>query len=794
MRKCIAVFLIAALALGLSVPAFAEPQYVTTVFLPPEKDEAYWEREFQLNKEQDWEVNGLPAYDGPLPDAPAPTEAERAKWKEDAQKALEEHQQWQETDLSMEAGRRGKLMEQVFGDKLHEFSIPETTFEGSYQEFSGNDGSTTRVYEDGSVDTKYADGSWEGMDNQGNRVAEDKDGNRTISFINGDTGTYRDGTLTVKQTDGATVTYRPDDTISWTNDTGLVIDYNAYGERTAIGFEGGDKVELVHGQLPPGDQKITGPNGAYLDWHNGNTSELSEDGMSVVDGDGNYGLKVKGTNGATGKLEIDPEYNQHIDEEATIAEKQKNNGKGGTIYTSDTKIDVSSMDGGALEIISDNNHDDKISVTYQDPDGNVSTDKQFGNGFFEKTYESADGKERYHESLDENGLNAEYTDKDGTHKLTQTVVNEDGSVSIKYDGGAEIRMNPDGTTEGDFANGVKIALDKDGNPRELSAEGERYTFDEDGKLLEAEFTLPDGSQMIKDENGCRMIRPDGEELTVDAEGNVYDKNGELVKGAHDDEGFDDPSKWAKPETPLTDTPSVPTGDALSRESVTGSYPISGSVMRIREDGSEGTEAFSCTAVIAPVGDDSLSLTIDGTDMGTGIYNESNGTFSVVFDGTEHIACSFRKSGDNVALHLTSTEKTEAGTVTTGTLSGEKNGLTLEAICGTYADVGGSTYRTLDEHWKEIVMSVPEGTTITVFDVGDGCIDFKTSVTGESTGERLRFDPATGVATASYKPEGIAVPMVYKAQFKDLGGGRYSVRITTMWGDDVWLDFTGEKSP
>ena len=65
MRKCIAVFLIAALALGLSVPAFAEPQYVTTVFLPPEKDEAYWEREFRLNKEQDWEVNGLPAYDGP---------------------------------------------------------------------------------------------------------------------------------------------------------------------------------------------------------------------------------------------------------------------------------------------------------------------------------------------------------------------------------------------------------------------------------------------------------------------------------------------------------------------------------------------------------------------------------------------------------------------------------------------------------------------------------------------------------------------------------------------------------
>ena len=554
MRKCIAVFLIAALALGLSVPAFAEPQYVTTVFLPPEKDEAYWEREFRLNKEQDWEVNGLPEYTGPEANAPAPTEAELAKWKEDAQKALEEHQQWQETDLSLESERRGKLMEQVFGDKLHEFSVPETTFEGNYQEFTGNDGSVTRVYEDGSVDTKYADGSWEGMDNQGNRVAEDKDGNRTISFINGDTGTYRDGTLTVKQTDGATVTYRPDDTISWTNDTGLVIDYNANGERTAIGFEGGDKVELVHGQLPPGDQKITGPNGAYLDWHNGNTSELSEDGMSVVDGDGNYGLKVKGTNGATGRLEIDPEYNPHIDEEATIAEKQKNNGKGGEIYTSDTKIDVSSMDGSALEIVSDNNHDDKISVTYQDPDGNVSTDKQFGNGFFEKTYESADGKERYHESLDENGLNAEYTDKDGTHKLAETTVNEDGSVSIKYDGGAEIRMNPDGTTEGDFANGVKIALDKDGNPRELSAEGERYTFDEDGKLLEAEFTLPDGSRIAKDETGCKMIRPDGEELTVDAEGNVYDKNGELVKGAHDDEGFDDPSKRAKPETADAQTP------------------------------------------------------------------------------------------------------------------------------------------------------------------------------------------------------------------------------------------------
>ena len=724
MKKLLSVILIFALALALTVPVFADP-YV--FHIQQENEEKIKDRLFELEREQDWEVNGLPEYAAPVPNAPDPTPEQVEQYKQQAQQRLAEIQEDNRVDMSLESERNGKLMGMVFGDKLHEVDIPDSTFQGEYQEFTGKDGSVTRVYPDGSVDTEYTDGSWEGMDSCGNRATKDKDGNEQIQLLNGDVVTVKeDGSYVVKQTDGATVTYRTDNTATWTNDSGLVIDYNEYGERTSIGFEGGDKVDLVYGQLPPGDQKITGPKGAYLEWHNGETAELSDDGTYVVEGDGGYNFTVKGVDGTGGKLAQDP-FVERIDEEATIAKKQETNGQSGTVYTSDEQIGISTMDGGAYDVRINNDDPDKISVTYENPNGDVFTEKDLGGGKWEKSFTSADGKEGYRASLDENGLNVTYKDKDGEHTAAETTVDENGNIVVDFPGNGKLTVKTDQSIDLDTEDGLHISVDSDGNPKELTAKDNYIKWDENGNVTDAHLTNDDGGSLTMKDGVTTLVFPDGGSVSVtenpdgtmtavfpdgtvrtkdasgewlkegeytDGQGNIYDKDGNLVKGANDAAGFDDPSSWAKPEQPYEDAPAETTPPA---------------------------ETVPVEPAPAPSG----------------------------------------------------------------------GGLAIENIVGTYHDVGGSYYRTVNEEWKEVWLPTPDY-TLDVFDAGGGKINSTLSVTGKSMPEPLSYDPATGVATLSYKSEGIAVPMVYTLTFTDLGGGKVSLHVVSDWGGDQWMDLHCEK--
>ena len=734
MKKLLCFLTLAALTLSLCTTAFAAGKYVTTIFNEPTKDEAYWDRLFELDREQD-----------PLPEMPEdmaaalkeqfpdPTPEQIAQWSEQAQQRLEEERENNRVDMSLESERRSKMMGLVFGDNIHDIDSPDSSFEGDYQEFPGKDGSTTRVYSDGSVDTKYPDGSWEGMDRNGNRIVEDKDGNRTVSFLNGDTGTVKDGAIEVKQTDGATVTYREDGTFSWTNDSGLVVDYNEYGERTAVGFAGGEKVDLVYGQLPPGDQKITGPNGAFIEWHNGETAELSADGTSVETGDGGYGFTIRGADGSTGQLATDANYNPRIDEQATIAAKQATNGSADTVYTSDEHIEISTMAGGAYDVTINNDHDDQISVTYESPDGYVSVDKQLGGGMYEQSVTSPDGKDGYSITLDENGLNGGVKENGVENKIVETVQNEDGSTSIRMKEGGSLTVRPDGSAALD-ADDLHIETYPNGEIREYAAGDDYMRFDESGAVTEAHLTGEDGGTLELADGTAALTTKDGETWTVaqnpdgsttmtlpdgtvrtkdasgewlkegeytDGQGNIYDKDGNLVKGANDAAGFDDPAQWAKPEQPYEDAPAETPpeepndeaddadeadepddqngaddeGEGLTARRIAGTYNFSGTTRWTwfnpdPDVPATMVDALDFAAVFTQTGENTLSLNANGESLGEGTYNEAAATFSLVTEDSHFLLFKFREENGGIAATLELTIQDEDGRGS-GTYTGRK---------------------------------------------------------------------------------------------------------------------------
>ncbi len=173
-----------------------------------------------------------------------------------------EAEYWKEKNDDMKT-ERDSMMDIVFKDGLGSFNLQEKRFEGEYREIKGEDGSVTKVYTDGSMETAWADGSREAMDIEGNHYKEDKDGKQTVTAPDGSVATIADdGTVRVNKPDGSKVQIREDGSSTWTNPAGVEIDYDEDGERTAIGFEGGEKLSLVNGMFPQGKGELAGLDGS----------------------------------------------------------------------------------------------------------------------------------------------------------------------------------------------------------------------------------------------------------------------------------------------------------------------------------------------------------------------------------------------------------------------------------------------------------------------------------------------------------------------------------------------------
>jgi hypothetical protein len=600
MKRVIGIVCALSLFVCASVPALAEDQGKPVLvdwryYKNETKDEEYADKLYNAGREltaEEFDPNQT-APPPPGYNPPTPEEIEANKTRQ-AQYEREQNEKAWDDCVRYEKEQRDAMMRLVFQDYLDEMKAPEDSFNGDYAEYKNKDGSVTKVYDNGSVSTKYSDGTAEAFDTWGNHYTADRDGNETIHLTDGNTltGTADSDYYTWHGQDGSSFTPDEQGGGTWKNKSGIVIAYSADGERTAIGFENGDMMRLWDGMFPQGDGEFKGPGGATIEWHNG-TQYL---------GDGGYSFRIVGEDGRSGQAKCDPNFDYRVDEDATREKKLETNGAyKDYIMTSDTKTEISSFNGNAWEIVI-NNYDPEVnSVTFEDWDGNVYTDKYFKGGGFQKSYESADGSERYQVSLDDRGLNAFYRDKDGEHNLIKTSLDEDGNVVLTYeDGGTFVINDKQGVSEYTGPDGTKILVTRDSDDELVEyanpEKGVFYTEKNgvitsgtgpigDGLTLnikdgEMEIVTPAGEKIKVTEyaDGSRSATlPDGSELTKDPDGNWL-RDGKPMSDpfeTQDPEETDPPTETA---TTQTETSSDKWGH-LTPQDVAGTYSLGGSGLK-----------------------------------------------------------------------------------------------------------------------------------------------------------------------------------------------------------------------
>ncbi len=514
MKKAISLAIVLFLFSATAVPAYAEDEGKRVLvdwhyYKDETRDESFFDRLYYQGREIILEDSGtVPKPPGYI--EPTPEELEANKAREEEYKREQNEFAW-ENSVYYEKEQRDAMMGLVFQDYLSEVNIPEDSFNGDYGEYKNKDGSVTKVYDNGSVSTKYADGSVEAFDTWGNHYVQDKDGNQTVRLTDGNTLTSdssRDS-YTWHGRDGSSFIPNDDGSVTWKNSSGIVIEYNAEGERTAIGFEHGEKMELRDGMFPQGDGSLKGPDGAVIEWHNG----------SAFLGDGIYSFRVIGEDGRGGQANCDPNYDYRVDEEATREKKLETNGEyKGFIMNSDTKIEISSFNGNAWEIVSSNYYDDEGSVSFENWDGDVYTDKYFRDGGFRKTYSSADGTKSYEVTLDDNGLNAFYKDKEGEHNLINTSVDDNGNVVLNYNDGGKLVINDEtGVSEYTGTDGTRIITTTDGDDQTTEYSnpktGVSYT-EKNGVIISGTGPIGDGLTLNVNNGEMEIVTRNGEKIKV----------------------------------------------------------------------------------------------------------------------------------------------------------------------------------------------------------------------------------------------------------------------------------------
>lgn len=328
-------------------------------------------------------------------------------------------------------------------------STPDDAFDGNYTEFTGSDGSVTRVFDNGSVSTKNTDGSVTAVDYKGNQYFEDKDGNATIRTTDGYVATeYKDGRQSLTEPSGKTTTINTDGSFSESFGIGLTLDYNADGGLAGIGITGSDKrIDAdENGNCKNGE--IKGPGGSKLTITDNGIKFVNADGTEYDHSDtGDKGSStIKWKNGTEAKSETAVRWN-------------------GDEKTEDTDYTITDVNG--------NRCDSNTSITY-DSDGNP---KSSNNNVIQLT--GADGTTLW---MDNNSKAVQYSDKNGNKLITDPNgnvteykfgknswnVTYDGngnvtSADITYSDGAKMVQNPDGTTTFTLPDGTEYKSDGSGN-------------------------------------------------------------------------------------------------------------------------------------------------------------------------------------------------------------------------------------------------------------------------------------------------------------------------------------------
>lgn len=415
--------------------------------------------------------------------APAPPEEGKVSLTPEEQKKQDEY--WQEQNDNMKPDRDA-MMDFVFNDGLGNLSLPENRFEGEYWQIKDEAGSVTKVYSDGSVKTIWPDGRKDALDTEGNHYTEDTDGRQTVTTPDGSVATFTDdGPVRVDKPDGSKVLIWEDGSFTWTNPAGVSIDYDENGERTAIGFEDGEKLSLVNGMFPQGKGELVGPEGASLKWTNGLTPG--------PEGDRRYSFEITDKNGSVGKAGFDPFTSLELDKEKT-EEMRRNGIETGFATKSYAAIEATGLDGSSYQVKIDNMNSSNYKYQYTSPDG-MTMSTTVTESLYESSITYPDGSRR-EITVDKNEAMLVETDSNGrqTQKIIQTA--EDEAMTVQYKDGTTVTCTPDGVSTVQKPDGSLIIVNKNDESLEYQgADGQSFKRDAEGKLTSAHLKRADGSFM-----------------------------------------------------------------------------------------------------------------------------------------------------------------------------------------------------------------------------------------------------------------------------------------------------------
>ena len=437
--------------------------------------------------------------------------------------------------------------------------IPDDGFEGKYKDFSGKDGSVTRVYDNGSIVTTYPDGSREGMDYNGNRYTEDKDGKQVVYDI--------DGNQHIKNADGSEEAISKGGTHTYFNEdgsyravapTGTIFEYDKNDEITAVSIEGGESMSLYddQGNLITGEHVITSPDGKKFTF----TNRDDED---------------------SGEMEIKM-WSEGNGEEFGFNEKR-------TLENDSENISVSYCKVGGIRIdasVNGSGGDESGALTgnvkFSDPqkgavvDSTISGNWKDGSTAFKLYTTTAVG---YSEELDMQ------FDKNGNINAVGTMNFEDGeSITTSINGDEMAITNSRGVfLKSNLKTGAAEYYDPEsGDHIKINDEGkvEIFQFTDDDKST---LTYENGEYIVKDKDGnvTTVIQTDEEtgETTVTTEtGDSYTitKDGKILKNGK--EATPDDAEQTESPTQNTDQAeegSVMPGSDLSIREIAGNYRCEG---------------------------------------------------------------------------------------------------------------------------------------------------------------------------------------------------------------------------
>lgn len=351
--------------------------------------------------------------------------------------------------------------------------VPDDAFDGGCATFEGSDGSKTSVYDNGCVMTEYPDGTKTGVDYNGNEHQITADGTYAVKAADGTVATeYADGTRTVTTPSGSTTTYNTDGTSTETSAAfGTVIEYDAEGKATSIGFVGSEERIKTDDDGCYESGTITGPNGA--------TMSITENGITMTAPDGKT-----------------VDYSYSSEKESTVINRPD-----GTSISMESNVSWTTDDSGSrVKVVESSTHMDLADGGTYDGENTLHYDENGSLVASAKNVEQFTDTDGSYWWNDRNSSATSYRDANGNAFITDKNGNLERMKTDQID--CTITYDEDGnvyTADITFADGTTVVQAADGRREVILPEG-GYVIDTDGTMTATDGTPTLSSELVYEYN------------------------------------------------------------------------------------------------------------------------------------------------------------------------------------------------------------------------------------------------------------------------------------------------------